>query len=65
MLVIGATVRDHVWKTIKRLAKLLTKADSNEQLAIGIELGTNLFICSITTMKVSQIIVLVSAEGKK
>ena len=50
MLASGATVRE---KAIKRLVKLLTKADGEKQL--GIELRTNLFIilvCSSTTMKV-------------
>ena len=47
MLASGATVRE---KAIKRLVKLLTKADDEKQL--GIELRTNLFVCSFTTMKV-------------
>ena len=39
MLASGATVRE---KAIKRLVKLLTKADGEKEL--GIELKTNLFI---------------------
>jgi hypothetical protein len=47
------SVRDYVRKAIKRLVKLLTKANGDKQL--GIELATNLFIilvCSNITIKV-------------
>jgi hypothetical protein len=41
VLVSDATVGNHVWKAIKRLVKLVTKAAGDKQL--GIELGINFF----------------------
>ncbi len=69
MLVRGATVRDHVWKAIKRIVKLLMKEDGDKQL--GIELGTNFFIIHVCSNTAIEIFIaaleqspLVSVEGK-
>ena len=64
------TIRE---KAIKRLVKILTKADSHKQIAIGIEIRKNLFIilvCSDTSYYESiycrpRIIAASFSRGKK
>jgi hypothetical protein len=46
---------DHVWNAIKRLAKLLTKADGDKQL--GIELGAKFFIILMSSNTIIKVFI--------